>query len=88
MKDLDLSTWDHAQSYLGKGKYYPDFLTYFQREVDTKGWEAVMAEYLFAGTEAADDLLVRLYAGFLHPLIQMMYGMEWRQPAIVSQLIP
>lgn len=84
VKELDLSDPDHAQRYLGKGKHYPDFLAYFQREVDAKGWEAVLAERFFAGTEAADDLLVRLYAGFLHPLIQLMYGMEWKQPAIAS----
>lgn len=30
-------------------------------------------------------MLVRLYAGFLHPLIQLMYGVEWKQPAIVAE---
>ncbi|KAJ0117104.1 HypA protein [Diaporthe amygdali] len=81
----DLQTWSHASKYVGKEQYYPDFLAFFQREIDSKGWEAVLAEYLFTGTEAADDLLVRLYAGVLHPLIQLMYGMEWNQPAIVAE---
>ena len=30
-------------------------------------------------------MLVRLYSGFLHPLIQLMYGVEWEQPAIVAE---
>lgn len=47
----------------------------------------MLSEYLFAGSEAADDLLVRLYAGFLHPLIQMMYGLEWKQPAIIAEAL-
>lgn len=80
----ELQSWDHAKAYLGKEQHYPDFLAFFQREIDAKGWEAVLSEYLFAGTEAADDLLVRFFAGFLHPLIQMMYGMEFKQPAIVA----
>lgn len=83
----DLQTWSHASRYLGKGQYYPDFLAFFQREIERKGWEAVVSEYLFSGTEAAEDLLVRLYAGVLHPLIQLMYGVEWGQPAIVAEAL-
>jgi hypothetical protein len=47
----------------------------------------VLSEYVFRGDDAADDVLVRLHGGFLHPLIQMMYGMEWRQPAIVAEAL-
>lgn len=83
----ELQSWEHAKEYLGKEKHYPDFLTFFQREIDAKGWEAVLSEYLFAGTESADDLLVRFYAGFLHPLIQMLFGMEFKQPAIVAEAL-
>lgn len=83
----DLQTWSRASKYLGRGQYYPDFLAFFQREIESKGWEAVVAEYLFSGSEAAEDLLVRLYAGVLHPLIQLMYAMEWGQPAIVAEAL-
>ncbi|KAJ4389416.1 hypothetical protein N0V93_006884 [Gnomoniopsis smithogilvyi] len=83
----ELQSWEHAKAYLGKERHYPDFLAFFQREIDAKGWEAVMSEYLFAGTASADDMLVRLYAGFMHPLIQMMYGVEFKQPAIVAEAL-
>lgn len=73
--------------YLGKQKHYPDFLSFFQGAIAAKGWEDALAEHLFAGTPAADDLLVRLFAGFLHPLIQLLFGMEWRQPAIVAEAL-
>merc|ERR1712000_44674 len=33
----------------------------------------------------AKDLFGRLYAGFLHPIIQLMFGVEWEQPAIVAE---
>lgn len=78
-------TWDHASAYLGNEKHYPDFLAFFQREIDAKGWQPVLSEYLFAGTPSADDLLIRLFAGILHPLIQLMYGLEWKQPALVAE---
>ncbi|KAK3325284.1 hypothetical protein B0H66DRAFT_529330 [Apodospora peruviana] len=85
--DLFQGSWDHAQPYLGKEKHYPDFLRFFQREMDNKSWETVLIEYLFkpAGDPAGDDMLARLFSGFLHPLIQLMYGMEWKQPAIVAE---
>lgn len=78
-------TWEHASAYLGKEEHYPDFLAFFQREIDAKGWEAVLSTYLWQGTASADDLLVRLFGGLLHPLIQLMYGVEWKQPAIVAE---
>lgn len=79
-------TWEHASAYLGKQEHYPDFLAFFQREIDAKGWEAVLSKYLFQkDSPSADDLLVRLFAGLLHPLIQLMYGLEWKQPAIVAE---
>ncbi|KAK3359739.1 hypothetical protein B0T25DRAFT_564723 [Lasiosphaeria hispida] len=83
----DLKTRDHAKKYVGKEQYYPDFLRFFQREIDAHGWEHVVGEWLFQGDAAADDMLVRLFSGFLHPLIQLMFGMEWRQPAIVAEAL-
>ncbi|KAK3370199.1 hypothetical protein B0H63DRAFT_454404 [Podospora didyma] len=80
-----MKTWSHAQKYLGKDQYYPDFLRFFQKEMDARsgGWSDVVAEYLLND----DDMLARLFAGFLHPLIQLMYGMEWKQPAIVAEAL-
>lgn len=83
----DLQSWSHASKYLGRDEHYPDFLAFFQREIERKGWEAIVSEYLFSGSEGAEDLFVRLYAGVLHPLIQLMYAMEWKQPAIVAEAL-
>ncbi|KAL0934789.1 Oxidoreductase AflY 1 [Colletotrichum truncatum] len=76
---------DHTTPYLGKEEHYADFLAYFQRVIDKQGYQSVVKEHLFARDTAADDLLVRLHAGVLHPLIQLMYGLEWEQPAIVAE---
>ncbi|KAK3501563.1 hypothetical protein B0T13DRAFT_397109 [Neurospora crassa] len=90
VSDLIQNWRDDAAKYLGKEEHYPDFLAFFKREMDSRGeggngYEEVVNEYLFAGTPEADNLLVRLYSGFLHPLIQLMYGLEWKQPAIVAE---
>lgn len=56
---------EHFKKYLGKEKYYHDYLVFFQKDMEEKGWENVLNEYLFAGDERADDLLARTYAGEL-----------------------
>ncbi|KID64041.1 hypothetical protein MAN_07212, partial [Metarhizium hybridum] len=81
------ASWRNSVKYLGQEQYYPDFLDYFQSVIRTKGYECVVNEYLFKGDAAADDLLVRLHAGVLHPLIQLMYGLEWKQPAVVAEAL-
>ncbi|AEO63315.1 uncharacterized protein THITE_2125850 [Thermothielavioides terrestris NRRL 8126] len=59
------------------------------------GWKAVVRRFLFGvdatgktGGQAADDeMMVRLFAGVLHPLIQLMYGVEWAQEAVVAEAL-
>lgn len=48
---------------LGKDKYYHDFEEFFRREIDDKGYQSVVREYLLKGDERANDLLWRLYGG-------------------------
>jgi len=55
--------------------------------MEEKGWQAVLNEHLFAGDEHANDLLVRTYAGFYHPLIHLGFGVEFEQPAIVAEAL-
>jgi len=59
----DLKGWEHAQKYLGKAQYYPDFLLFFQKEMERMGYEGVMNEYVFKGDAKADDIFARLFAG-------------------------
>ncbi|KAK1990808.1 HypA protein [Colletotrichum falcatum] len=82
----ELRDWRAARKYLGRERHYPDFLLFYQREIERLGgWEAALAEHLFKGDERADDTLQRMFAGFLHPAIQLMCGVEWEQPAIVAE---
>lgn len=75
------------KSYLGQEKYYYDFLVYFQQEIDKSGWQSVLQEHLFAETELADDMLARMFAGFLHPIIHLGFGIEFQQPAIIAEAL-
>ncbi|KAI0157367.1 HypA protein [Xylariaceae sp. FL1272] len=80
----ELKDWEKAQERLGNEENYHDFLVFFQEEIDRMGWEDVLNDYLFKGDERADDLLSRMFDSLLHPFIQLMYGVEWEQPAIVA----
>lgn len=83
----DMHDPERFKTYLGKERYYHDFLVYFQGEIEKKGWEEVLNEYLFKRDERADDMLVRLYGGFLHPIIHLGFGVEFRQPAIIAEAL-
>jgi hypothetical protein len=83
----DMHKPERFKIYLGQEDYYHDFLVFFQQEIDDKGWQNTLQEHLFAKTEHADDMLVRLYAGFLHPLIHLGFGIEFQQPAIIAEAL-
>ncbi|KAJ5620832.1 hypothetical protein N7510_004816, partial [Penicillium lagena] len=71
----------------GKEENYPNFLAFFQQEIDAKGVGDVLKEYVFKGDERAESMLSRLYAGLIHPLIHLGFGLEFNQPAIVAQAL-
>lgn len=69
--------------YLGIGRHYNDFLEFYRAEMDEKGWPAVVNEQIFA----KDTMLLRLFAGIVHPLIHLGFGVEFHQPAIVAEAL-
>ncbi|KAL2010604.1 hypothetical protein VTN00DRAFT_6411 [Thermoascus crustaceus] len=83
----EMSDKSKFKQYIYKEEHYTNFLVYFQREIDAKGVGAVLNEHLFAEDEHADGMLVRLFAGFLHPIIHLGFGIEFNQPAIVAQAL-
>ena len=75
------------QKYLGREKYYHEFLVFFQGKMDQKGWQEVLNQYVFKGDERADDMLVRMFGGILHPIIHLGFGVEFEQPAIIAEAL-
>jgi hypothetical protein len=59
----DMADPEHFKKYLGQGRYYHDYVTFFQKEMEKKGWENVLNEYLFSDTAQANDLLGRTLGG-------------------------
>lgn len=83
----DLHDYQKFHNYLGNERYYHDYLEYFRGEIDKKGYEEVINDYCLKGDERADDMLVRLHAGFLHPMIHLGFGVEFKQPAIIAEAL-
>lgn len=73
--------------YLGPESHYSTWLHFFQSEIDSTSWQEVLQKYVFAGDDRADDMLVRLYAGLLHPIIHLGFGVEFEQPAIIAEAL-
>lgn len=67
-QDIIQSMHDVAkfQSYFGKEEHYPNYLAFFQTEIDAKGAGAVLKEYVFAGDERAESMMCRLFGGKYH----------------------
>ncbi|KAB8256193.1 oxidoreductase AflY [Aspergillus pseudonomiae] len=72
---------------LGNFELYGDYVRFFQAEVAAKGIPTVLNDYLFKGDTLAEDLLARLCAGFLHPLIDLGFALEFQQPFLVAECL-
>ena len=48
--------------YLGNERYYRDYVSFFKGEIDKKGYEEVINEYVLKGDERADDMLARMFS--------------------------
>ncbi|TVY75177.1 Oxidoreductase ptaJ [Fusarium oxysporum f. sp. cubense] len=66
---------------------YMSFMKFYEDEIAAKGVPAVVEEYVFAEDHRADDMLVRLFMGFLHPIIHLGCGLEFDQPAVVAEAL-
>ncbi|KIV86432.1 hypothetical protein PV11_02044 [Exophiala sideris] len=75
------------KNFLGKEQYFHDYEIFFRKEIEEKGWETVLNEHVFAREDHAESMLVRMFAGFLHPLIHLGFGVEFKQPAIIVEAL-
>ncbi|KAK1093495.1 hypothetical protein LTR48_002182 [Friedmanniomyces endolithicus] len=73
--------------HLGNERHYHAFMIFFQDQISKSSTPQVINHYLLAGTEQADDLLHRLFGGFLHPLIHLGFALESQQPALVAEAL-
>ena len=64
---------------------YPNFLHFFEKEIDDKGWQAVVSECIFSRTDLADFMLAQLFEGLYHPIIHIGFGIEFGLPGLVAE---
>ncbi|KAM7212989.1 Protein of unknown function (DUF4243) domain containing protein [Rhypophila decipiens] len=81
----ELATEEGFYKHLGSGPQYTNYMIFFEREMDKKGWREVVNEYCFSRTRNADLLLARLFDGAFHPIIHLGFGVEFEQPSIVAE---
>ncbi|KAM7214702.1 Protein of unknown function (DUF4243) domain containing protein [Rhypophila decipiens] len=70
----ELATEEGFYKHLGSGPQYTNYMIFFEREIDKKGWREVVNEYCFSRTRNADLLLARLFDGAFHPIIHLGFG--------------
>ncbi|VUC34976.1 unnamed protein product [Clonostachys rosea] len=87
VEELEDDYTNAAPKYFSRGTQYSSFLEFFEREIEKKGWQDVISQYVFADSDVSRQLFSRLYSGFLHPMIQLMFGLEWEQPAIIAEAL-
>ncbi|KAI6013237.1 hypothetical protein EDC04DRAFT_2759433 [Pisolithus marmoratus] len=70
--------------HLGDENYYQGYIAFFKREVDEQGASKVLEEYVLSdsfqhqeGASKQPELLARLTAGVMHPMIHVGYGLEF-----------
>jgi hypothetical protein len=73
------------QSSLGKEGHYLNFVRYFEQQIQTLGWPEFFEKFLFGDTELANDMMCRLFAGYLHPILGVGFAVEFHQPAILAE---
>lgn len=81
----ELGTEDGFYRHLANGPDYTNYLVFFEREIERKGWREVIQEYCFGRTRNADTLLARMFEGAFHPIIHLGFGVEFEQPSIVAE---
>ncbi|KEY72281.1 hypothetical protein S7711_00279 [Stachybotrys chartarum IBT 7711] len=72
---------------IGQIDQYHTFLEFFKSIIASKGYRAVVLQYIFAHTKVADRMLVQMVEGAYHPIIHLGFGIEFDQPAIVAEAL-
>lgn len=84
---VKLHKTDDISPYLDNGKNYSILLKFFTDLMQEKesNWQEVVNKYLFSGSKIAEALLTRMYAGLLHPIIHLGFGIEFQQPIVIAE---
>ncbi|KAL8787549.1 MAG: hypothetical protein Q9195_007721 [Heterodermia aff. obscurata] len=68
-------------------KIYSDYPQFFTVEIETKDYQDVVSKYIFRDNQQANIIFNQMFAEYLHPLIHLGFGLEFKQPAIVAEAL-
>jgi hypothetical protein len=83
----ELGSEDGFYRHLGQLTDYTNYMVFFEREIERKGWKTAIQDYCFGRTRNADLLLARMFDGAFHPIIHLGLGIEFEQPSIMAEAL-
>lgn len=82
-----LSDKTYFKSQITQIDQYTNFLRFFEREIDARGWKDVVKEYVFSRDAVAEALLPLMYDGAYHSVIHLGLGVEFEQPGVIAEAL-
>lgn len=78
---------DEAKFYekIGDQTHYTNYLIFFERLIEERGWKDVINEYCFSRSRVADAMLIRMFDGAFHSIIHLGLGIEFQQASIIAE---
>lgn len=78
---------DGAKIYekIGDMTQYTNYLIFFERLIEERGWKDVVNEYCFSRSKVANAILIRMFDGAFHPIIHLGLGIEFEQASIIAE---
>ncbi|KAF2811537.1 uncharacterized protein BDZ99DRAFT_559618 [Mytilinidion resinicola] len=70
---------------LGHELNFASFTRFFINEIDKLGYQKVLHKYLVDGTEISNDVLCRIYMGYVHGIIHINLALEFRQAKMLAE---
>ena len=70
---------------LGNVTQYTNYLIFFERLIEERGWKDVVNEYCFSHSKVADAILIRMFEGAFHPIIHLGFGIEFELTSIIAE---
>jgi hypothetical protein len=83
----NLSNEDYFCERITKIGHYTNFMRFFEQQIEAKGWQAVVNEYVFSRSRIAEALLPLMYDGAFHSIIHLGLGAEFAQPSVIAEAL-
>ncbi|POS73081.1 hypothetical protein DHEL01_v208524 [Diaporthe helianthi] len=82
-----LANDDYFAERITKITHYNNFRVFFEQQIDKKGWQQVVNDYVFSKSPIAEAILPLMYDGAYHPIIHLGLGAEFAQPAVIAEAL-